>query len=346
MPITTVETEQTNKTSFGSTFLKHMYLQKYRHNLGWHDGGIVEYQALNLMPSAAVFHYGQAIFEGMKAYRNKNGKVYLFRPTDNLRRFNHSANRLAMPELDITQHLQQLVSLIAFQRNEIPVGKDASLYIRPTMIATEESLNVKSSASYLHFIITSPVNSYFASDGIDVLVSDEHFRAVPGGVGNVKTAGNYAPSYLVSNKAQQLGCSQVLWLDPKTGQNIEEIGAMNIFIVYADGTIATPALSGSILPGITRDSVIQLCDKYLLPVLEQTITITELIEAIKLGQVVEIFGTGTAASITPIDALVYLGQRYAILNKPDKSVIAELKELLTGIQYGELDDPFEWRVEI
>jgi branched-chain amino acid aminotransferase len=335
-----------NKTTFGSTFSSSMYLQNYERNKGWFGGGITDFRKLELSPSAAIFHYGQAIFEGMKAYKNTDGRVFLFRPEENLKRFNQSAYRMAMPQIDVNDHLEAIVKLVCSQKNSIPEGPDGALYIRPTMIATEDSLNVSSSTSYSHFIITSPVTSYFGTSAIDVLVSENHFRAVPGGVGHIKTAGNYASSYFVSEQAKAVGCDQVLWLDSKTRKNIEEIGAMNIFFVYENGSIVTPQLSGSILPGITRDSIIELALRTGVEVEQKSLSIDDVIEDIKNGDIVEIFGTGTAAAVTNVKAIHHKGERVSIAGDPEYKKAKYFRDTLLNLQFGNSEDLLNWRREI
>jgi branched-chain amino acid aminotransferase len=334
------------KVTFGSSFSPLMYLQQYEHGVGWHSGEVTDFQQLQLSPSAAVLHYGQAIFEGMKAYKNTNGQVYLFRPKENLLRFNNSAHRMSMPQIDVDDHLNAILKLVSTQKDSIPEGFDGALYIRPTMIATDDSLNVCSSAKYSHFIITSPVSSYFGSNAIDVFVSENHYRAVPGGVGHVKTAGNYASSYFVAEQAKSFGCDQVLWLDPQTGKNIEEVGAMNIFFVYACGKVVTPSLSGSILPGITRNSVIQLTKESGTEVVEETLEISKVINDIKSGRIIEIFGTGTAAAISNIKAIHYQGERASTVGDDEFSTAKSIRDTLLKIQYGYSEDHFNWRVKV
>lgn len=334
------------KVPFGSTFSPLMYLQQYEQGKGWYSGEITDFKQLVLSPSAAVFHYGQAIFEGMKAYKNTHGQVYLFRPKENLLRFNNSAHRMSMPKVDIDDHLKTIVELVNIQKKLIPEGFDGSLYIRPTMIATDESLSVCSSSTYSHFIITSPVTNYFGSNAIDVYVSEHHFRAVPGGVGHVKTAGNYASSYFISEQAKSLGCDQVLWLDPQTGKNIEEVGAMNIFFVYACGKIVTPLLSGSILPGITRNSIIQIVRGHDIKMVEETLQIAKVIDDIKNGRIIEIFGTGTAAAITNIKAIHYQEERVATIGEVEYTHTKKIRNTLLNMQYGYSEDCFDWRVEV
>lgn len=334
------------KNQFGTKFDMWMYLQHYKNGANWYDGEITTFKSLEVSPAAAVLHYGQSIFEGLKAYRNSNDKVFLFRPKDNLKRFNDSAKRMAMPQIDVDTHLKIIIDLVLKNKSSIPVGKEGALYIRPTMIATDNSLNVGASSSYSHYVITGPVASYFSNKEITCYVSTEHFRAVPGGVGNVKTAGNYAASYLVSEKAKLANCDQVLWLDPRNGKNVEEVGAMNIFFAYSNGELKTPALSGSILPGITRDSVIQLARSEGVQVSEETLNIDNVIKDIQSGKIVEIFGTGTAASITSIGALEMNGENVRVKSTTNQKFSSHLKSQLLGIQYGEFPEGFGWVIEL
>lgn len=336
------------KNKFGTKFDMWMYLQHYKNGVDWYGGEITTFKNLEVTPAAAVLHYGQSIFEGLKAYRNSDDKIFLFRPRDNLTRFNDSAKRMAMPQLDVETHLKIIVDLVIKNKSSIPVGREGALYIRPTLIATDDSLNVGASSSYSHYVITGPVASFFDNKEITCFVSTEHFRAVPGGVGNVKTAGNYAASYLVSEKAKSVNCDQVLWLDPRNRKNVEEVGAMNIFFAYSNGELKTPALSGSILPGITRDSVIQLARSEGVQVSEATLNIDNVIEDMKSGKIVEIFGTGTAASITSIGALEINGEKINVkpCTNSKLKVASHFKDRLLEIQYGEVSEKFDWAIEI
>ena len=265
--------------SFGVTFSDHMFTQDFDENRGWSDAKISPYHTISLDPSAAVFHYSQEIFEGLKAYRNKNGGINLFRPEENVKRFNRSAQRMVMPEVDEDLHLEAIKSLVHLDQAWVPDQDGASLYIRPTMIATSPKLGLGASSQYKHFIIAGPAGSYFEGGltPISVFVADEYRRAVKGGVGEAKTGGNYAASLFASEKVSKLGYSQVLWLDAVEGRYIEEVGAMNICFVYGGKSIVTPKLSGSILPGITRDSILKLAPTLGYEVSEQQLDIEEIL---------------------------------------------------------------------
>jgi branched-chain amino acid aminotransferase len=330
--------------SFGVTFSDHMFLQNFDQDKGWNDANIGPYRPLSLDPSAAVFHYSQEIFEGLKAYKDVNGGINLFRPEENIKRFNRSAKRMVMPEVDEALHLDAIKSLVKIDKAWVPDQKGASLYIRPTMIATSPKLGLGASSAYSHFIITGPAGSYFSGGltPIAVFVSDEYRRAVKGGVGEAKTGGNYAASLLASEEVSKIGYSQVLWLDAVNGQYIEEVGAMNICFVYEGKKIVTPALSGSILPGITRDSILKLAPTLGYEVSEQKLDINEILADIDSGKITEVFGCGTAAVISPVGELGFKGNKHIINSNQTGPVSKHLYDELTGIQYGTHEDKFGW----
>ena len=330
--------------SFGVTFSDHMFLQNFDQDKGWNDANIGPYRPLSLDPSAAVFHYSQEIFEGLKAYKDVKGGINLFRPEENIKRFNRSAKRMVMPVVDENLHLEAIKSLVKIDKNWVPDQEGASLYIRPTMIATSPKLGLGASSTYSHFIITGPAGSYFSGGltPIAVFVSDEYRRAVKGGVGEAKTGGNYAASLLASEEVSKLGYSQVLWLDAVNGQYIEEVGAMNICFVYEGKKIVTPALSGSILPGITRDSILKLAPTLGYEVSEQKLDINEILADIDSGKVTEVFGCGTAAVISPVGELGFKGNKHIINDNQTGPVSKHLYDELTGIQYGTHEDKFGW----
>ncbi len=330
--------------SFGGTFSDHMFTQEFDEGKGWHDALISPYHALTLDPSAAVFHYSQEIFEGLKAYRKPDGGINLFRPRENIKRFNRSAERMVMPKVDETLHLDAIKSLVKLDQAWVPDEQGASLYIRPTMIATSPKLGLGASSSYSHFIITGPAGSYFAGGltPISVYVADEHRRAVKGGVGEAKTGGNYAASLYASEEVVKQGYSQVLWLDAVEGKFIEEVGAMNICFVYEGKHIYTPALSGSILPGITRDSILKLAPTLGYEITETALDITQVLEDIKTGKITEVFGCGTAAVISPVGKLGFKGEEFVINANETGEVAKTLYDELTGIQYGTKEDKFGW----
>lgn len=330
--------------SFGANFSDHMFTQEFEPSKGWHDAIISPYHALSLDPSAAVFHYSQEIFEGLKAYRKADGGINLFRPLENVKRFNRSAKRMVMPEVDEALHLEAIKALVKLDQNWVPDQQGSSLYIRPTMIATSPKLGLGASSNYSHFIITGPAGSYFEGGltPISVYVADEYRRAVKGGVGEAKTGGNYAASLYASEEVINLGYSQVLWLDAISGRYIEEVGAMNICFVYEGKHIVTPELSGSILPGITRDSILKLAPVLGYEISEQRLDIEQILADIDCGKITEVFGCGTAAVISPVGKFGFKGQEHVINNNETGDVAKALYDELTGIQYGTREDKFGW----
>ncbi|XPF94083.1 branched-chain amino acid aminotransferase [Colwellia sp. RE-S-Sl-9] len=330
--------------SFGEIFSDHMFIQQYSPEKHWHNQEIYPYQPLSLDPSAAVLHYSQEIFEGLKAYRNVNDSINLFRPQENIKRFNRSAKRMVMPEVDEALHLEALKSLVYLDQDWVPHQKGSSLYIRPTMIATSAKLGLGASMNYSHYIIAGPAGNYFKGGlvPISVFVADEYRRAVKGGVGEAKTGGNYAASLFASEEVIKLGYSQVLWLDAVEGKYIEEVGAMNICFVYENAHIVTPELSGSILPGITRDSILKLAPALGYEVSEQRLDIDVILADIASGKITEVFGCGTAAVISPVGKLGFKGKEYIINNNETGDVATKLYDNLTGIQYGTCEDKFGW----
>jgi branched-chain amino acid aminotransferase len=337
-----------NDLGFGKKFSNRMFSQKYSPEQGWHDATIGPYQPITLDPAAAVFHYGQEIFEGTKAYRRPDGDINLFRAWENMQRFNDSAQRMAMPMVDPEEHLSAIAQLIGMEHEWVPDRPGTSLYIRPVMIATDVALGVHASACYFHYVILSPVGSYFKEgfNPVNVYISHKFRRAVKGGTGNVKTGGNYASSLIVSSEAREKGYSQVLWLDAIHGRYIEEVGAMNICFVYDGNHIVTPALSGSILPGVTRDSVITLGRDLGYQVSEATMDVNEMLADVASGKITEAFGCGTAAVISPIGKFGYQDKEYIINNYEVGPVSKWLYQELTDIQYGRVPDRFGWTYTI
>lgn len=330
--------------AFGALFSDHMFTQVYDQERGWHNAAIGAFGNLSLHPAASVLHYSQEIFEGLKAYRRPDGGINLFRPDQNIARFNRSARRMVMPEVDAGLHLEALKTLVKLDEAWVPSEPGSSLYLRPAMIATTPKLGLGAATNYLHFIIASPVGPYFKTgfDPVSVFVSDQCRRAVKGGVGEAKTGGNYAASLFVSEEVASKGYNQVLWLDAIEGRYIEEVGAMNICFVYRDGSIKTPALSGSILAGITRDSVIRLAPTLGHPVQETQLDIEQVLEQVAAGEITEVFGCGTAAVISPVGKLSYKGRDYPINGSSAGPVARKLYAELTAIQYGRAEDPFGW----
>jgi branched-chain amino acid aminotransferase len=330
--------------AFGKHFTSRMFSERYTPDQGWHDARIGPYRPLVLDPSTAVLHYAQEFFEGLKAYRRPDGDVNLFRPWENMARFNRSAQRMAMPQVDPEEHLEALVELIALEHEWVPRQEGASLYIRPTMIATDASLGVHASHDYLHFIILSPVGAYFNSgfNPVAVYICRDYVRAVPGGTGDVKAGGNYAASLLVAEEVARQGYQQVLWLDAVEHRYVEEVGAMNIAFVYGGKHIATPALSGSILPGITRDSVLKLAPDLGYTVSEERIDVNRMLEDGRSGRISEIFAMGTAAVIAPIGRFGFETGELVINNGEAGPVAQHLFKALTDIQYGRVPDAYGW----
>jgi branched-chain amino acid aminotransferase len=320
MAITTVPVAEENlkplptgELVFGRNFTDHMFTQNYTEGIGWHDSTIKPYGPFVFDPATAVLHYAQEIFEGLKAYRRPNGNINLFRPDQNALRFNRSAVRMAMPEVDVDEHVEAIIKLVDIDQHWVPKAPGSSLYIRPTMIATQVALGVAASKEYLHFIIQSPVGVYFKAgfNPVSVYISDTYRRAVRGGVGEAKTGGNYASSLFVSEDAAEKGYSQVLWLDAVQGRFIEEVGAMNIMFAY-ENRIVTPALTGSILPGITRMSVIELARDLGYELCEEQLDVNDILRDIKSGEITEVFGCGTAAVIAPVGVFGYKDHEYVI----------------------------------
>ncbi|MBM0867501.1 branched-chain amino acid aminotransferase [Staphylococcus auricularis] len=332
---------------FGQYFTDYMLSYEYDSEQGWHDLKIVPYGPIEMSPASQGIHYGQSVFEGLKAYKH-NGEVVLFRPDQNFKRINDSLERLEMPKIDEDVLLDGLKQLIDKERDWVPEGEGQSLYIRPFVFATEGVLGVRASNTYQLLIILSPSGSYYGGDSLKptkIYVEDEYVRAVRGGVGYAKVAGNYAASLLAQTNANQLGYDQVLWLDGVERKYVEEVGSMNIFFVE-NGRLVTPKLNGSILPGITRKSIIALAKELGYEVEERRISIDELVEAHQRGELTEVFGSGTAAVISPVGVLRYNGEDYVINNNETGEITQELYDKYIGIQSGELDDPQGWRVVV
>ena len=332
---------------FGKHFTDHMFQMEYTEGQGWHNAQIVPYGPMAIEPSAMVFHYGQAVFEGMKAYKDDDGQVRLFRPRDNFKRLNVSDERLCIPYIDEDLALEALMELIKVDRDWIPEAENTSLYIRPFVFASEPALGVHPSSQYLFMIIMCPVGPYYAEglNPVKICIEDDYVRAVRGGTGFTKAAANYAISLKGQQKAHDLGFSQVLWLDGIERRYIEEVGAMNVFF-QIDGTMVTPSLEGSILPGITRDSVITLLKSWGVPVAERRITVQELYDAHRDGKLTEAFGCGTAAVISPIGQFNWMGNTITVSDGKTGALSQRLYDNLTGIQYGRVDDPFGWTVTV
>lgn len=327
---------------FGKNFTDHMFVMKYKDGR-WGSAEIRPYGPLDLDPAASSLHYGQEIFEGLKCYGDENGNLRLFRPEMNIRRMNSSAERMCMAQVDENDVLFALEELLRLEKRWVPKEKGTALYIRPTLIASEPFLGVHPAKEYLFFIILCPVGAYFKNgfNPIQILVEDEYVRAAPGGVGDAKTAGNYAASLKAGEKAEKAGFSQVLWLDAQLRKKITEVGAMNIAFVIND-EIITPSLDGTILPGITRDSVLKLAPHLGYKITERDITIDEVLSCIDKGSLKECFGMGTAAVIGPVGSINYLGKDYKINNFEVGPFTQNLYDNLTGIQMGSHEDFAGW----
>lgn len=333
---------------FGKTFTDHMFLMNYDAGQGWHDPRIVPYGPLSLEPSCMVFHYAQELFEGMKAYRTPEGKVQLFRPMENALRFNSSCERMCVPAIDPDFFVDAVKALVKVDQAWVPNKKGASLYIRPFVFATDPSLGVHASHSYLFVIILCPVGSYYAEgiNPVKIYVEDADVRAVRGGTGYTKCGGNYAASLRAGERAEEKGYSQVLWLDGVERKYVEEVGSMNCFFKI-DGVIRTAPCVGTVLPGITRMSCIELLEKWGYKVdCESRLPIADVIRAGKEGKLEEVFGTGTAAVISPVGELRYEDEVLTINGFQTGPVTQRLYDTLTGIQWGTLPDDMGWTQEV
>ena len=335
------------KLGFGKIFTDHMFVMNYTEGKGWHDPRIEPFHNISLSPAAMVYHYGQEMFEGLKAYKGDDGEVYLFRPDMNAKRTNNTNDRLVIPRIPEEDFVQAVKAVVDVDRDWVPTEPGTSLYIRPFIIATDEFLGVAPSKTYLFMIILSPSGAYDESGlaPVGIWIEDEYVRAVRGGMGFAKTGGNYAASLIAQQKAHDAGYSQVLWLDGVERKYIEEVGAMNIFFKIS-GTVITPMLNGSILPGITRNSVLELCRSWGYPVEERKISADELIEAQKNGTLEECWGTGTAAVISPVGKLRYVDEVMTINGGQIGELSQKLYDTITGIQTGKLEDPRGWRVTV
>lgn len=335
------------KLGFGQIFTDRMFTQTYTAEQGWHDARIGPYQPLVLDPATLVFHYSQSIFEGTKAYRRPDGNINLFRPWENAARFNRSARRMAMQAVEAEFHVEMMARLVQLEHTWVPNQPGASLYIRPTLIASQVDLGVHASHNYLHYIILSPVGPYFATgfDPVAVFISDHYVRAVRGGTGEAKTGGNYAASLIVSEEVKALGYQQVLWLDGVERRYVEEVGAMNIAFAYGKH-IVTPPLTGTILPGVTRDSVLKLAPDLGYTMTEERLDIHQVLKDLESGQITEAFGMGTAAVIAPVGKFGYQGKEYIVNGSQAGPIAKHLYQTLTDIQYGRIPDPYGWTHKI
>ncbi|WP_156390040.1 branched-chain amino acid aminotransferase [Paenibacillus sp. Root444D2] len=330
---------------FGRHFTDHMFKMDFEEGKGWHDPRIIPYGPISHDPSAMVFHYGQAVFEGLKAFRTEKDEIVLFRPDQNAQRLNRSSDRLQMPQMDENFVVGAIQTLVRMDAEWVPRKKGSSLYIRPFVIATEAGLGVRASSRYSFVIIMSPVDSYYEEglQPINLLVESHYARAVQGGTGNAKTAGNYAATLKAQALAKEHNCAQVLWLDAIEKIYIEEAGSMNVFFKI-NGEVVTPSLSGSILDGITRKSIIHLLKEWAIPVTERKISIDEIVLAYENGTLEEAFGTGTAAVVSPIGNLLWKGTPMVINQGNIGDLVRRLYDTITGIQYGRIEDSYGWTI--
>ena len=332
---------------FGTVFTDHMFIMEYTPEEGWHNARIVPFGNISLHPASTVLHYGEEIFEGLKAYRRPDGKVQLFRPIENMRRLNSSAERLCLPQIDEELSLEVLKAFVSHEKDWTPNEFGTSLYLRPFMFGNDESLGVHTVKKATYMIIASPVGSYY-KEGINpvkIMIEDEDVRAVRGGTGYTKCGGNYAASNRAGKKAEDKGYSQVLWLDGVERKYIEEVGAMNVMFKI-DGEIVTPKLTGSILPGITRKSCLEILRNEGYRVSERLLSLDELGEALKNGKLEEAWGCGTAAVVSPIGELCYKDEKYIINENKIGPVTQHLYDTLTGIQWGRREDTYGWTVAV
>lgn len=336
-----------NPLVFGTIFTDHMYVMEYSTEKGWHDPAIMPYQPITLDPSAMVFHYGQEMFEGLKAYKTEDGRILLFRPDKNAERAVNSNRRLMIPEIPVEDFINGVKTLVELDQAWIPTKEGTSLYVRPFVIATDPFLGVRPSNTYKFIIILSPVGAYYPEglNPVKIWIEDEFVRAVRGGIGEAKAGGNYVASMAAQVKAHEEGYSQVLWLDGVERKYIEEVGAMNIFFKI-NGTVVTPVLNGSILPGVTRNTCIELCKEWGLPVEERRISVDELEEAARTGALEEVWGTGTAAVISPVGHLRYVNDVFQIGDGGIGEISQRLYDTVTGIQLGKIEDTHGWTMEV
>lgn len=332
-----------SKLGFGKIFTDHMFMMDYSSEKGWYDARIIPFGPIPMHPAATVLHYGTEIFEGLKAYRTVNGEIKMFRPIENIRRLNNSAERLCLPQIDEDTALEILDTIVETEKDWVPHSQGTSLYIRPFMYGNDPHLGVHAVDAATYVVICSPVGAYYAEgiNPVKIAIEKEDVRAVKGGTGYAKCGGNYAASLRAGKRAEQEGYSQVLWLDGVHRKYIEEVGAMNVMFKI-NGEIITPELTGSVLPGITRKSCIELLRSKGYKVTERLISVDELYEAAKNGSLEEAWGTGTAAVVSPIGWLYYDGEEFEVAGGKIGKVTQELYDELTGIQWGILEDKFNW----
>ena len=339
--------EDETKLGFGRIFTDHMFIMNYDEGEGWHDPRIVPYAPIALEPSAMCFHYAQEVFEGLKAYKTQNNEVLLFRPEKNMARLNISNERLCIPLIDEAFAVEAIKQLVDIDRDWIPTTKDTSLYIRPFIFAVDSAVGVHPAHHLMFVVILSPVGAYYPEglNPVKIFVETEYVRAVKGGTGNTKAAANYASSLKAQSEAQKKNYTQVLWLDGVEKKYIEEVGTMNVFFVI-DDEIVTPALEGSILSGITRMTAIELLESWGMKVCERRVSIEEIYEAQSSGRLKEMFGTGTAAVISPVGELSFNGKNITINNGKIGKISQKLYDIMTGIQFGNAEDTFGWTQKV
>jgi branched-chain amino acid aminotransferase len=336
-----------DQLQFGTVFTDHMFVMDYNEREGWHRPRVVPHAALKMQPAALVFHYAQAVFDGLKAYRKADGSIQFFRPGKHAERLNDSCQRLCIPKLDPDLILKSFHILVGIDSDWVPKRRGTALYLRPIVIASEAFIGARPSAEYQYFLILSPVGTLFESGlkPISILATDEYVRAIRGGVGAVKTAGSYAAGIYAAEEARKQGFAQVLWLDAVERRYLDEVGTMNVMMKITDEVI-TPPLTGAILPGITRDSVLTLCREWGLRVSERMISIDEVIDAAKSNCLTEMWGTGTAAIISPIGELGFRGEKFSIGNGMTGALTQRLYDTITGIQHGDLPDRHDWTMPL
>ncbi|MBQ3552735.1 MAG: branched-chain amino acid aminotransferase [Clostridia bacterium] len=335
-----------NSLGFGRYFSDHMLMMDYK-NGAWSQPRIEPYHRLSLDPASSVLHYAQEIFEGLKAYRRADGSIVMFRPWENAKRLNRSADRMCMPPVDVDLNVEAMRRLVELESDWVPKSFGTSLYLRPTMIANDEALGVHAAKDYIYYVICAPSGSYYATGlaPVKIKIEDQYARAVKGGMGFAKTGGNYACSIKAGDDAVKAGYSQVLWLDGEEKRYVQEVGAMNMMFVI-DGKLVTAPLDGSILPGVTRDSVLTIARDEGMIVEERKLSVDELMDAIKDGRLTEAFGTGTAAVISPVGVLCYHGVDHVIGDGNIGKVSQHFYDTITGIQWGTVEDKYGWILKV
>ena len=336
-----------SKLGFGKIFTDHMFIMDYSEDLGWHDARIVPFGPLPIHPASTVLHYGAEIFEGMKAYRQANGDIAMFRPIENIRRLNNSAERLCLPQIDEEACMDILKTIVELEKDWVPHSEGTSLYLRPYLFGNDPHLGVHAVKNATFVVICSPVGAYYAEGikPVKIAIESEDVRAVRGGTGYAKCGGNYAASLRAGKRAEEKGYTQVLWLDGVERKYIEEVGAMNVMFKIA-GEIITPELTGSILPGVTRASCIEVLKSKGYKVTERLLSIDELEEALENGTLEEAWGCGTAAVVSPIGKLAYKDKVFTVSGGEIGPVTQMLYDTLTGIQWSKMEDPFGWIVPV